>query len=207
MSILITLLLLIEVVTAFLLIVVILAQKSKDQGLGMAFGSGMGESLFGSRTGNVLTRMTVTLIIVFTICTVVLGVLFSGGRGASRSGSVMDGAGSRQVPVAPVAAPAASQPLLPSGQPPMIMTEDAPAAAQTLQVDAEGNLQPVAGVTEVVAEVEATVAEAESPAEVKVEAVAVEAPAEAPVVSEEPAEAPVEAPAAPAEVEAAAPQD
>ncbi|MBP9572862.1 MAG: preprotein translocase subunit SecG, partial [Kiritimatiellae bacterium] len=49
MSILITLLLLVEVITAFLLIVVILAQKSKDQGLGMAFGSGMGESLFGSR--------------------------------------------------------------------------------------------------------------------------------------------------------------
>ncbi|MBP8655719.1 MAG: preprotein translocase subunit SecG, partial [Kiritimatiellae bacterium] len=99
MSILITLLLLVEVITAFLLIVVILAQKSKDQGLGMAFGSGMGESLFGSRAGNVLTRMTVTLIIVFTITTVVLGILFSGGREASRSGSVMDTVDmSRQVP-------------------------------------------------------------------------------------------------------------
>ena len=65
MSILISVLLIIEVLTAFLLIVVILAQKSKDQGLGMAFGGGMGESLFGSRAGNVLTRMTITLATVF----------------------------------------------------------------------------------------------------------------------------------------------
>ena len=143
MSILITLLLLVEVITAFLLIVVILAQKSKDQGLGMAFGSGMGESLFGSRAGNVLTRMTVTLIIVFTITTVVLGILFSGGRGASHSGSVMDTVDmSRQVPVAPLAASAPSAPLLPEEQP-LVATEEVPSAAQTLQVDAEGNLQPV----------------------------------------------------------------
>ena len=140
MSILITLLLLVEVITAFLLIVVILAQKSKDQGLGMAFGSGMGESLFGSRAGNVLTRMTVTLIIVFTITTVVLGILFSGGREASRSGSVMDTVDmSRQVPAAPVAVPAPSAPLLPEEQP-LVATEEVPSAAQTLQVDAEGNL-------------------------------------------------------------------
>ena len=56
MHLLISLLLVVEVVSAFLLILIILAQKSKDQGLGMAFGGGMGESLFGSRAGNVLTR-------------------------------------------------------------------------------------------------------------------------------------------------------
>ena len=65
MSIITTLLLVVEVISALLLIVVILAQKSKDQGLGMAFGGGMGESLFGSRAGNVLTRMTITLTVVF----------------------------------------------------------------------------------------------------------------------------------------------
>ena len=77
MSILISILLVIEVVSAFLLVVVILAQKSKDQGLGMAFGSGMGESLFGSRAGNVLTRLTITLATVFMVTTMVLAVLFS----------------------------------------------------------------------------------------------------------------------------------
>ena len=98
MTILISLLLIVEVLSAFLLIVVILAQKSKDQGLGMAFGSGMGESLFGSRAGNVLTRMTITLAAVFMLTTIVLGILFAKGKGGS-SGSVMDDA----VPSAPMA--------------------------------------------------------------------------------------------------------
>ena len=80
-------LLIVEVLAAFLLVVVILAQKSKDQGLGMAFGSGMGESLFGSRAGNVLTRMTITLATVFMLTTIVLGVLFARGK----SGSVKRG--------------------------------------------------------------------------------------------------------------------
>ena len=81
MSILISLLLIVEVLAAFLLIVVILAQKSKDQGLGMAFGGGMGESLFGSRAGNVLTRMTVVLAATFMVTTILLGILFAGFRG------------------------------------------------------------------------------------------------------------------------------
>ena len=88
MPILISVLLIVEVLAAFLLIVVILAQKSKDQGLGMAFGGGMGESLFGSRAGNVLTRMTITLAVVFMVTTILLGILFA--RGTAGSGSVMD---------------------------------------------------------------------------------------------------------------------
>ena len=55
----------IEVVTALLLVGIILLQKSKGEGLGLAFGAGAGESLFGARAGNVLTRATVILGIVF----------------------------------------------------------------------------------------------------------------------------------------------
>ena len=88
MSIITTLLLVVEVISALLLIVVILAQKSKDQGLGMAFGGGMGESLFGSRAGNVLTRMTITLTVVFMASTLILGIIFSHGKGGT--GSIMD---------------------------------------------------------------------------------------------------------------------
>ena len=72
MNFLIAVLLTVEVATSFLLVLVILAQKSKDQGLGMAFGGGMGESLFGSRAGNVLTRLTVILAAVFMVSTVFL---------------------------------------------------------------------------------------------------------------------------------------
>jgi preprotein translocase subunit SecG len=124
MSILISVLLIVEVLAAFLLIVVILAQKSKDQGLGMAFGSGMGESLFGSRAGNVLTRMTVTLATVFMAATIVLGILFARGK-TGGGGSVMEKA-DRQMPTAP-AAPVAA-PLASSPAPAPMMASEVPVA-------------------------------------------------------------------------------
>lgn len=123
-SILIALLLIVEVVTAFLLIVVILAQKSKDQGLGMAFGSGMGESLFGSRAGNVLTRMTITLAIVFMISTILLGILFARGAGPGRSGSILDQVPEAPMPMEqPVAAPVAGAPVEITGDAPDFTAE------------------------------------------------------------------------------------
>ena len=65
----------IEVVSCVLLIGVILLQKSKGQGVGLAFGSGMGEAMFGSRVGNVLTKATVVLAIVFLANTTLLALL------------------------------------------------------------------------------------------------------------------------------------
>ena len=133
-------LLIVEVLSAFLLVVVILAQKSKDQGLGMAFGSGMGESLFGSRAGNVLTRMTITLAAVFMLTTIVLGVLFAKGKGGS--GSVMDRAASQPVaPAAPMAAPQATAPMMPTEEP-MALPGEAASAPVELQMGAGGELAP-----------------------------------------------------------------
>ena len=152
MAILTSLLLIVEVLSAFLLIVVILAQKSKDQGLGMAFGSGMGESLFGSRAGNVLTRMTITLAAVFMLTTIVLGVLFARGKGGS--GSVMDRAASQPMaPAAPMAPAQAPAPMMPSEEP-VALPVEAPSAPMELQMGAGGELAPV----------EAPAAPAEAPA-------------------------------------------
>ncbi|NCA81775.1 MAG: preprotein translocase subunit SecG [Opitutae bacterium] len=140
-SILISILLIVEVLAAFLLVVVILAQKSKDQGLGMAFGSGMGESLFGSRAGNVLTRMTITLATVFMLTTIVLGILFA--NRSVGSGSVMEKA-DREAPLAPVAPMAAPQPAAPLSMDEMPM--DLPAAEASapmvLQMGEGGELAP-----------------------------------------------------------------
>ena len=145
-------LLVVEVLSAFLLVVVILAQKSKDQGLGMAFGSGMGESLFGSRAGNVLTRMTITLATVFMLTTIVLGVLFARGKGGS--GSVMDRAASQPMaPAAPMAPAQAPAPMMPSEEP-VALPVEAPSAPMELQMGAGGELAPV----------EAPAAPAEAPA-------------------------------------------
>jgi preprotein translocase subunit SecG len=77
------LLLTVEVVTAFLLIGVILLQRSKQQGAGMMFGAGVGESLFGAQVGNVLTRTTVVLAAIFLVCTTLLAYVGTGRRGGS----------------------------------------------------------------------------------------------------------------------------
>ena len=108
----------------------------------MAFGSGMGESLFGSRAGNVLTRMTVTLAAVFMATTIVLGILFAHGRAGGRTGSVMDKADS--VPMAPAAAPtAAPQPAAPMMAPEMPAAPSTEASApMMLQMGEGGELAP-----------------------------------------------------------------
>ncbi|NLB65148.1 MAG: preprotein translocase subunit SecG [Lentisphaerae bacterium] len=192
MSLLISVLLVIEVVAAFLLVVLILAQKSKDQGLGMAFGGGMGESLFGSRAGNVLTKLTIILAVTFMVTTMLLAILFS--KSATGGGSVMDRVD--QGPVAPV------MPMGGPGDMPVAFPEegmdqqavfpmDEPGAPMMMRVDESGELQPVAAdeavaVVETAAEevaVEAEAAVAETVAEVK--AVAEEIVEEAEAVAEE----------------------
>lgn len=81
------LLLFVEVLVCFLLIGAILLQKSKSQGAGMMFGSGVGESLFGGQVGNVLTKVTVILAAIFLLTTTALAFL-----GANRSrASIVDG--------------------------------------------------------------------------------------------------------------------
>lgn len=71
-----------EALLSLLVIGVILLQKSREQGLGLAFGSNIGETIFGSRAGNVLTRATIWLASLFMINTVALTILFSGRRGS-----------------------------------------------------------------------------------------------------------------------------
>lgn len=111
------LLIVVEVVSALLLIGFILLQKTKDEGLGLAFGAGVGETLFGSRAGNVLTKITIGVAVVFLVNTLLLGYLSSG---KVSSGSVTDSL--------PASAPA--QPMAPAGNlPAMPPVESAPAPA------------------------------------------------------------------------------
>ena len=77
------------VLCSLLLIGLILLQKSKSEGLGLAFGAGAGESLFGARAGNVLSKATVVLGCVFMACALFLGVLF-----AQKDNTLMDGVAS-----------------------------------------------------------------------------------------------------------------
>jgi preprotein translocase subunit SecG len=94
-----TLLIILEAACSLALIGLILLQKSKSEGLGMAFGGGGNDSLFGARAGNVLTKATVGIGIVFLVNTIVLGMLFAG----SASESLMD----NEEQVAPLEVPSA----------------------------------------------------------------------------------------------------
>ncbi len=114
------LLMLVEIISGVLLVGVILLQKSKDEGLGLAFGAGVGETLFGSRAGNVLTKITIGLGIVFMANTLLIGYILSGG---SSSGSVTDSLPAQAAPVqrpaGGMALPASPEPLPPPGAAPV----------------------------------------------------------------------------------------
>ena len=120
------LLMFVEAVTCLMLIGVILVQRTKSQGLGMAMGGQMGEALFGARMGNVLTRVTVVLGIIFLVNTTLLAYLGA----TSSSGSVTDGA-------LPAAVPAAAMPAPPSA-PPLDVPLDAVPSGDVTPVDAGG---------------------------------------------------------------------
>src|SRR5450755_252912 len=72
------------VLTALLMILVILMQRPKSEGLGAAFGGGVTENIFGAQTTNVLTTITTWLASIFFIIVLALSVLYAH-RGAPDS--------------------------------------------------------------------------------------------------------------------------
>jgi preprotein translocase subunit SecG len=95
------LLVVVEVLVSMLLIFVILLQRSKSQGMGIALGGQMGEQLFGSQMGNVLTRATVVLGIIFFVNTTLLAYLSAGRRTTSIVDKIPSASG-RPAAAAPV---------------------------------------------------------------------------------------------------------
>lgn len=75
--------LLIKIVTglfvfvALLMLLVILMQRPKSEGLGAAFGGGVTENIFGAQTTNVLTKITGWLAAFFFILTFALSILYA----------------------------------------------------------------------------------------------------------------------------------
>jgi preprotein translocase subunit SecG len=77
MQILINFLLAIYVLVALLMILVILMQRPKSEGLGAAFGGGVTENIFGAQTTNVLVKFTGWLAGIFFALTFALSILYS----------------------------------------------------------------------------------------------------------------------------------
>ena len=110
MPILINLLLVLEGLVAVLMMLVILMQRPKSEGLGAAFGGGVTENIFGAQTTNVLTTATTWLASIFFIIVLALSVLYAH-RGAPDSAvrrELMKTSAPAKVP-APTPAKAAAQ--------------------------------------------------------------------------------------------------
>jgi len=169
MDILIRLLIALEAIVCLLLIGIVLIQRSKGQGVGLSFGGGA-EAVFGAQMGNVLTRATVVLAVIFLVNTAILAIL----KPTSRGGSLAERAPVKAAERAEV---------------PVASAEDAAEALEFLETEA-ADIEVPAAVEQTAVDVETVDAEAAA-----VEVVAEEAPAvEAPVVETPAAEA-AEAPA------------
>src|SRR6266403_3037905 len=77
MNLLINLLLGFFVLVSVLMVLVILMQRPKSEGLGAAFGGGVTENICGAQTTNVLVRFTGWLTGIFFALTFVLSVMYS----------------------------------------------------------------------------------------------------------------------------------
>ena len=67
----------IHVCVALFLIVLVLMQKSSEQGVGAAFGGGFTESVFGAGTTTALVRLTIWCAVILLLTTLSLAILHS----------------------------------------------------------------------------------------------------------------------------------
>jgi preprotein translocase subunit SecG len=102
-------LLILHVVVCLLLVLVVLMQLPRSEGLGAAFGSAVTENIFGAQTTHVLAKFTVWLGVAFFVITLLLAISYSH-RETGRT-RIQQELLDRAAPIAsptPVASPAAS---------------------------------------------------------------------------------------------------
>jgi preprotein translocase subunit SecG len=134
MSLVVTILLTVQMLSALGMIGLILIQHGKGADMGAAFGSGASGSLFGATgSANFLSRTTAILASVFFVCTLALAY-FGNARPAS-SGSVLEGAAVTAPAPEGAASGAATQ--IPGGQAPVAPVQTAPAAPGPAQIPAK----------------------------------------------------------------------
>lgn len=94
-------LLFIEVIVSILLVIVILLQRAKSTGMGTAMGGGAAESLFGVQAGNVLTRTTAILALIFLLDMTIMAFISSGRRDRSVTDELPAAVSTAAAPMAP----------------------------------------------------------------------------------------------------------
>ena len=160
----INILLVIHVLVSLLIILIVLMQRPKTEGLGAAFGGGMTENLFGAQTTNVLQTITRWLGGMFFALTLALSILYvrqSGSRSAVQerlSNAPVPATPAAPIPTVPAPPPTAGEPPSLDGKEPVIVLPVAkPGEAASGAVQApllpvpelpKEPLPPVPGVTE-----------------------------------------------------------
>lgn len=71
-----------HLIVCVLIILVVLMQRPRSEGLGAAFGGGMTENLFGAQTTHVLAKLTTWLATAFFALTLLLSIITSKSAGA-----------------------------------------------------------------------------------------------------------------------------
>jgi preprotein translocase subunit SecG len=101
----------IDVLVALLMILLILMQRPKSEGLGAAFGGGVTENIFGAQTTNVLTKFTGWLAGIFFAVTFILSVLYAqrSAAGSNVRRELLRG-GAASAAASPVTAPVTQSP-------------------------------------------------------------------------------------------------
>ena len=108
MNLLLNLVVVLQILTALVMIGLVLIQHGKGADMGASFGSGASGSLFGATgSANFLSRSTAVCAAVFFICTLALAY-FSNDRSRPSTGSVLDRPA--------ISAPAASEPVTGAAQ-------------------------------------------------------------------------------------------
>jgi len=101
-------LLTLHVIVCLLLVLVVLMQLPRSEGLGAAFGGAVTENIFGAQTTHVLAKFTVWLGVAFFAITLLLAIAYSHrATGRSRVQQELLGGASTSAAVTP-AAPASS---------------------------------------------------------------------------------------------------
>lgn len=72
-----SILLILHLGTCLLLIITVLMQKSRSEGLGATFGSKVTDNIFGVHTSSVLAKTTTCLGVIFFALTLLLAILFA----------------------------------------------------------------------------------------------------------------------------------
>jgi preprotein translocase subunit SecG len=147
MTIILPLLIALHVLVCVLMILVVLMQRPRSEGLGSAFGGGLTDNVFGSQTTNVLARFTTWMGIAFFAITLLLSIITA--KANSGKTTVQKKLLGEPIPTATAAAtPAATTPTpTPAAEATPTATPEATPAMETAPSPAPTEATPSSEVT------------------------------------------------------------